>query len=183
MSAAGANGLPEAADDQQFPIETQEQVDRYFERLVATLNRSGSALVPEGLIFEPQFRADIPADITCIGFNLRICDILKETHYLVIEEKVDRIRFGLDIDNTGESYADEGWDNLSWEHFCLKDSFGKYLDATSMAKNTNLPPAPIDQNEAYWNSHSANIAGITQQKPVRVVISLNEMIPASLLAQ
>ena len=58
------------------------------------------------------------------------------------------------------------------------ESFGKYLDANPIDV-TSLPA----NHSAFWNEHSANIAGITQQKPVRVVISLNEMIPASMLGE
>ncbi len=104
---------------------------------------------------------------------------MREKHYLVIEERIDRVRFGLDIKNTGEPNAPGNWDNLSWEHFGLLESFGTYLDAKPITEATSLPA----DSSIFWNEHSANIAGITQQKPVRVVISLNEMIPASMLGE
>lgn len=149
--------------------------DEYFKRLVDTLNGSES----DGEIYEPRFRADLPPDITCIGFNLRVCDILREKHYLIIEERIDRVRFGLDINIPSETSPQGNWDNLSWEHFGLLESFGTYLDATLINQTSNLPPNP----STFWNEHSANIAGITQQKPVRVAISLTQMIPASMLSE
>ena len=74
-------------------LTSEAAIDLYFKRLVETLNGSES----DAEIYEPRFTADLPPDITCIGFNLRVCEILKEKHYLVIEERIDRIRFGLDI--------------------------------------------------------------------------------------
>lgn len=162
--------------EEEYPVEKNK--DAFFIGLKNTLNPDHEqefAGKPPA-IFSPFFRADIPQDISLIGFNLRVCDILREKHYLVLEERVSRVRFGLDIDY--EDLASEpDWNNLSWDHFAMNDAemFGKYLDARELSKTDGLP------GNSQWDSNAAQIAGISQQKPVRIVISLNDMIPDELL--
>jgi hypothetical protein len=180
----------ENSASQNTQVTSQGQITEFFNRLKNTL--AGSDSEPNGPsshgeIFEPQFRADIPADITFIGFNLRIRDVLNKKHYLVFEECVDHVRFGLDTQNMGDANAQGNWDNLSWGHFGLIESYGTYLDATPISmpdslptdQNVDLQSRLTDLNEEF-SSHAGEIAGITQQKPARIAISLNEMIPASI---
>ncbi len=66
---------------------------------------------------------------------------------------------------------------MSWDHFGMNvpDMMGSYLDGSE----PNGGAIPADRSK--WNRSSAEIAKITQQKPVRIAISLNNMIPPKLL--
>jgi hypothetical protein len=156
---------------------TNTKVEAFFDEYKQTANADGAdteATLDGGRIFEPSIRADVPPDITLIGFDIRVCDLLTAKHYLVLEEQVDRVRYGLDISH--DEAALDNWDNLSWDHFGMNvpEMMGSYL-------NGSEPEGDAIPSDNKWGRSAAEIAKITQQKPVRIAISLNDMIPPELL--
>ncbi|MDF1547243.1 MAG: hypothetical protein P1P88_05445 [Bacteroidales bacterium] len=156
--------------------ETEE--DKFFEDFnTAIQSNSGSE---ENKIFEPFFGAELSPDISLVGFNLKISEIQNsdKRFYLVIQQRMNRVRYGLDV-SIPNGNTQDSWDNLSWEHFGLKDSFGQYLDGKYIENEIKL-----ESDSSSWvNFDAGKIACITQQKPVRLVIGLNDMLPDDILSQ
>ena len=95
-------------------------------------------------------------------------DEARDGFYFVIEERVSETRFGLDESKSEEFKLG---DDLSWRHF-NNITPGNYLDG--------LEPDLGIGKEVFikeWNDSSADIAGITMQKPVRISIHANRILP------
>ena len=86
-------------------------------------------------------------------------------------------RFGLDVGSEDTQNGPlESWDDLSWAHFGLPEHFGTHLDDAPSPD----PNPIIDNSGRTWsgdNTSSATRAWITLQRPVRICIHANEMIP------
>ncbi|MCP4308888.1 MAG: hypothetical protein GY788_29250 [bacterium] len=99
--------------------------------------------------------------------------------FFVIEERVSEARFGLD--SASESIqAQQGlvlndWSGLDWGHFQLAESdcAGKFLDGS--------PTTISGPRQEVWDGETsaALIARITLQKPVRLAIHADQMLPES----
>jgi hypothetical protein len=95
----------------------------------------------------------------------------------VIEERVSETRFGLDT-HDGEDVLDTlaEWDDLSWGHFPLPAS--RYISEQG-------PPTPPETEydsdgttiDIQWDTHAAIRAWITLQKPVRIAVHGDDMLP------
>ena len=131
----------------------------------------------------PIFGAQALPDITFLGFPFDKYAAKKTTEkagiYFVIEEHVSEPRFGLDIVDVGSTPPDltsgtgPNWDNLSWNHF--KTLNGEYLDTkTEIGQTDNFDEDSWDE---WMQSSAAEKANITFQKPVRIIIGANEMLP------
>jgi hypothetical protein len=111
--------------------------------------------------------------------------------YFVIEERVSETRFGLD-EIKSENSEEFEWDDLTWGHFKKKEvESGDYLDETKSENSEEfeswevepgdyldgLKPDLGDEYIDEWNDGSANIAWITMQKPVRIIIHANRILP------
>jgi hypothetical protein len=122
--------------------------------------------------------------------------------YFIIEERVSETRFGLDETNS-ENSKEFKWDDLTWGHFKKKEVVpGDYLDglksdlgdehidewnddSANIAWKEVVPgdyldglkPSLGDEYIDEWNDGSANIAWITMQKPVRIIIHANQILP------
>jgi hypothetical protein len=127
----------------------------------------------------PIFSASLPPDITLLGFDIRVSNVINSEWFFVIEERVSETRFGLDVPS-GQilSSQDELKRDLAWDHFLGNEEnpFGKYLD--DLHPNVNVDVA--NALEQWIGQGSASIAGITFQKPVRIVVSSDKMIPKEL---
>lgn len=118
--------------------------------------------------------------------------------FFVIEERVSETRFGLDayLETDGFITDAESWDNLSWGHLYKKNDSGDLISHLSTAgyiKTTGEIGTIIDPDKAprhdlgdptdvdselYWGGQSANLAHITMQKPVRIAIHADDMMPS-----
>lgn len=123
----------------------------------------------------PIFKGTLPPDITFLGFNLTESVAKGSTKpedndpgwFFVIEERVSETRFGMD---TTRSDGFESWDDLSWEHI-------DHLPVSGHLDNVGLN-GPPDDNEGYdWGQHAASMAYITMQKPMRIALHADDMIP------
>jgi hypothetical protein len=128
----------------------------------------------------PIFRGSLGADLIFLGFPFSEEDAksskdeageyMNTGKFFVLEERVAETRFGLDSADTPES-PQEGWNNLDWGHFQLVE--GEYLD-----ESDTCVQGP--DSEVWDGDTSAALrARITLQKPARLIIHADQMIPKS----
>jgi hypothetical protein len=135
----------------------------------------------------PLFRGTLEPDITFIGFDLKEDEARgdpdpaqgKPGWFIVIQEQPTEPRFGLDV---ATAFADSlptltRWDDLSWGHLAQNQAafdalthirLGGTLPATGAIQ---LPPTIA------WGENAAHQAFITLQKPVRIAIHADDMLP------
>jgi len=127
----------------------------------------------------PIFTGTLPPDITFIGFDLTEekvrGSVIREDSdpgwFFVIEERLSEARFGLDAHlGTEAPVTLENWNELSWGHIVENLSEAGYIDGLQ-------PPEPNDPGEVDWESHSGNLAKITFNKPVRIAVHADDMMP------
>ncbi len=129
----------------------------------------------------PIFSGTLPPDLTFFGFPFTAAEARGGQAkyplgvYFVLEERVSEARFGMDLADgpapaLGGKPADpeDDWDNLSWAHLPQVVE-GMYVDGAAPTGTAGLTPA--------WNTSSATIASITLQKPVRIAVHADQMLP------
>jgi len=109
----------------------------------------------------PVFEGTLPPDVVFLGFPIQQADA--SNYYVVFEERMTELRFGLDVTPEG-STPGTGENDFSWEHFPTLSPEG-YLDG-------NEPTVFV----AEWNN-SAFIGKVMMQKQVRAAIELEELLP------
>jgi hypothetical protein len=136
----------------------------------------------------PLFRGTLEPDVTFVGFDLDEDEARGDPEpengrpgwFMVIQQQPTEPRFGLDV---ADRFADSlpaltSWDNLSWGHLAANAAdfeamthirLGQALPATG---GVTEPPG-VD-----WGVNAAQQAFITLQKPVRVAIHADDMLPA-----
>ncbi len=127
----------------------------------------------------PTFRGSLGADLVFFGFPFSVEEAKSSPgttgKFFVFEERVTETRFGLDLQESDETISN--WDNLSWEDFGLVDKPGAYLDSSPIDHIT-LEDAEDGEPEIWNENTSAALrARITMQKPVRLAIHADQMIP------
>jgi hypothetical protein len=137
----------------------------------------------------PLFRGTLEPDVTFVGFDLEEDEARGDPEpengqpgwFLVIQQQPTEPRFGLDV---ADRFADTlpaltRWDDLSWGHLALNAAdfdamthirLGQPLPATS---GVTEPPGVA------WGVNAAQQAFITLQKPVRVAIHADDMLPVA----
>ncbi len=155
--------LGNEGDQNQIVILLRGELLQKFSNAIIYLTRKKVALPnepdlnnPSKRIF-PIFEGDIQPDIVFLGFP--IATAMAEDYFLIFEERMTDLRYGLDI-TSGESESD-----LSWEDFTELNEEG-YLDGIQ----------PVHVNESDWNS-AAYVGKVMVQKPVRVSVKLSTLIP------
>ncbi len=132
---------------------------------------------PETIRF-PIFRGTLPPDITFLGFNLDDREARGSPDennndpgwFFVFEERISEARFGLDTAvDEDQLPAPDSWNNLSWQHFEGELAPSNYIDGIEVPKPTN--------EEFAWDTHAGTRAAITFQKPVRIAIHADDMLP------
>jgi hypothetical protein len=136
----------------------------------------------------PMFRAQVDPDITFIGFDLLLEDVLgdptlAETEaarqrvqgdrlgwFFVLQEVVGEPRFGMDEDPVSSSEDPLVWDNLSWKNL------GEKVSVIDLDKPFASNPPGSDKGGAAWGGHSADMAFILYQKPVMIAIHARDML-------
>ncbi len=169
----------------------------YFEPRSEVGNTEGIGN-PDNLVKRPVFKGTLKPDITFLGFNLTEDQARGFTQrfatnesgetiendpgwFFVIEEIVSESRFGLDayINHDQQLEAATKWDDLSWGHFFpLNPNENEQLLSGAGYINGAEPRTNMPSNSSIiWGDHSANIAHITLQKPVRITIHADDMLP------
>ena len=129
----------------------------------------------------PVFGAALPPDLTFLGFPFA-ADAARGNEqdpgmYFVLEERVGRVRFGLD-DQVPELF--ETWDDLSWSHFGLQEAVGNYLDSGTITNQPYMNSGKVwndEDSSGKPQSSSATRAWITFQKPARIAVHASQMLP------
>jgi len=127
--------------------------------------------------FYPIFTAEVATDIILLGFNITLSDVKENEWFFVIQERPFETRFGLDAPNsiTLESCDDIAWDHFDFDGDGAPDSYEEQVD-----KYLNgLNPIEFESQDAFteWSANAASLASCALQKPVRIVVSSNKMIP------
>lgn len=124
----------------------------------------------------PLFSGELPPDVTFVGFGLTAEEACGsgdfDGWYFVIEERISEARFGLDVPDDSGSDIPTTWDGLNWNHM-QSINIDDYI-------NGAVPVSPADTQGKAWNTSSttsADIACITLQKPVRIVLHARKMMP------
>jgi hypothetical protein len=130
------------------------------------------------------FSGTLPPDITFLGFDLTVAEANgsekkadnKPGWFFVIEERVSETRFGMDAYRDGDALPDPPepaeWDDLSWGNVKAADA----LEDSAYFQVAKAPDALSPENMS-WDSHAAACARITMQKPVRIAVHADDMIP------
>lgn len=170
------NALVYAVDAQTDTSEGQNG------KLIPGLNEFGGGAIEPRF---PVFRGSLGEDLIFIGFSFNADSarsVVDEAgHYIqcgkffVFEERIGEARFGLDeAESSIKPAGDVPLDNLSWGHFQLaeKEHYGKYLCDVF---NDKIPLT----GDTVWdeNTDSASRARITLQKPVRLAIHADQLLP------
>jgi hypothetical protein len=130
----------------------------------------------------PIFRGSLGADLVFLGFPFAKEDARSSDtnpgKFFVFEERISEARFGLDKESEPGNI---NWDNLSWADFRLADSEDKYFDKDDdcMGEYLDAAQCVLADSEKMWNENtsSAGRALITLQKPARLVVHADQMIP------
>jgi hypothetical protein len=109
----------------------------------------------------PVFEGALPPDIVFIGFPITKAEVAE--YFVVFEERMDEIRFGLDETPEGQTPGPEEND-FSWQHFSALPPEG-YLDGNQ--------PSIFTQE---WNN-AAFIGKVMMQKQVRAAVELKKLLP------
>jgi hypothetical protein len=136
----------------------------------------------------PLFRGTLEPDVTFVGFDLEEDEARgdpepengKPGWFLVIQQQPTEPRFGLDV---AVEFADtllpvDAWDNLTWGH--LAADADAFAAMTHIRLGGELPriESQIEPAGVGWGVNAAQQAFITLQKPVRVAIHADDMLPA-----
>jgi hypothetical protein len=132
---------------------------------------------------QPVFYGTLRPDLTFFGFPFTVEDARGSASYpdgvyLVIEELVSEARFGLDLptnEATAPPALEDDWENFNWSHL-QPPAGGPY---TRFAENTYInDKIPSDATATpRWATSSGTVAWITLQRPTRIVVHADQMIP------
>jgi hypothetical protein len=132
------------------------------------------------LIKRPVFRADIGPDLTFFGFELDADTARgdpdktknKPGWFFCIKERPGDPRFGLD-EPKGPIQVAKSWDDLSWGHL-TQPGLSFVIDLSRAITIGAMTSA--EDKAVHWNSHSADMAYILLQDPVKVYVHASEML-------
>lgn len=136
----------------------------------------------------PLFRGTLEPDVTFVGFDLDEDEARGDPDpengepgwFLVIQQQPTEPRFGLDVavGFAGTLAPLTRWDDLSWGHFAA--DAGAFAAMTHIRLASPLPQiaGAIAPPGVTWAANAAQQAFITLQKPVRVAIHADDMLPA-----
>ncbi len=135
----------------------------------------------------PIFTGTFPPDINFFGFDLtetEIRGVLPENRldedgnennpgwFFVLEERIGEARFGADIcDSVPSVYS---WDNFCWSHIDSWNNNANYIGTGYI--DGALPTSVVDP-ENPWSGNADIKARILLQKPFRVAVHADDMLP------
>jgi hypothetical protein len=114
----------------------------------------------------PAFRGSAGLDTAYFGFGIDEATLVAGLGwYLVIQELVGAVRFGLDEEAVTPLQT---WNDLGWTSVAARNG---YLDAAQ------APSPPAAPGGLAWGADAAHMAGICLQRPVRVSIHTSLLLP------
>ena len=155
----------------------------------------------------PMFRGRLEDDMTFFGFDVGVDeargspdDKTNPGWFFVIEEAPGEPRLGLDVNQGdiganpqgirgatgsgpgGGTGSDSGWSALSWGHMVPDEGENPLEDLSYVDTETARPGvegwSSTAQDAPVWGHNSADMAAITWQKPFRIAIHADDMLPA-----
>lgn len=140
-----------------------ELLQKFGNTLIYLVNRKADDTTQPDLSLNavrkfPIFEGALPPDMIFIGFPITTKEV--GDYFLIFEERITDLRFGLDIDAEGN-----GENDLSWLHFEDLQA-GDYLNDRR----------PANELANRWDN-AAFIGKVMYQKQVRVAIELARMVP------
>jgi hypothetical protein len=135
----------------------------------------------------PIFRGTLDPDVTFLAFDLTEQAARGSTAptahpgwFFVFQQQLTEPRFGLDASSAHVSSKPSGWGDLAWGH--LVSSQNDFTQMTHAPVSGSRPEAWSfpDAPGIKWGTkaQSAHIAQIALQRPVRVAIHADDMLPA-----
>jgi hypothetical protein len=147
-----------------------------------------------GQVKTPLFAARLTPDIAVFGFELEEEVARGSTdpdahpgYFFVLEQPPGSTRFGLDAARPkGAGKAPAAWTNLSWSHLVEEGApLPAFIDVNgpSWLVSAGALPSNSDSRGAAgkdsWGEDSAAMARITFQRPVRMLVHADSMLPAA----
>jgi hypothetical protein len=129
----------------------------------------------------PVFRGTLSPDVTFLAFDLTAAEArgggTKQGWFFVIQQQPTEPRFGLDESVEWQAGQPGGWEDLSWGHLVGVDKFPPAhapVAGSRPASWSGFTPAGVKWSAS---AQSAHIAYISLQRPVRVAIHADDMLP------
>jgi hypothetical protein len=173
----GSN-LDAGSDDQQLVLLIRGELLHRYPRTVIYASPVLDPTTPGPEKRYPIFRAALGPDITCLGFNLTAEEVRGEEGdpgwFFVLEQPPGQPRFGLDASTeTGrEPAALNSWNDVAWGDLAEDD--GSLTALTHVPVAGRLGGHRIGGLE--WGLNSGHMAGITLQRPVRVLLRGRDLL-------
>jgi hypothetical protein len=121
----------------------------------------------------PVHRGQLTDDAMFVLFNLTAEQVksspTQKGWFFILQQQPTEARFGLDITANGAPLT---WDDLAWAH--METDPGQYL---SVSRAIDSLSSIDDPNGPQWNFNGAHMADIFLQKPYRVGIHADNLLP------
>ena len=124
----------------------------------------------------PIFHGTLSPDLTFFGFNFTEEDARGNSKFpngifFILEERLSETRFGLDELEPGKKPESmKSWDDLTWDHVGVQ--VGGFLD------NAKPTSQPSDAAGLAWGKSSAQMAHILLQRPARIAVHAERILPS-----
>jgi hypothetical protein len=126
-----------------------------------------------GTVAHPIFRGTLSPDVTFFGFDLTEAEARADPGwFFVIEEPPSEPRFGLDVAvDDPEASGDWEWQDLTWDDVTADGYVSAASDSLADAVPDTRPASPE------WAKNGAHMGQITWQRPFRVAIHADDLLP------
>ena len=186
-NSLGENSLAGGAEDRLVLLLRGELLRRYPTAVVyaveAKRSEDGTRRELGDKELHPLFQGTMKPDITFLGFDLTEEEARGTTDpadppgwFFVIQQQPTEPRFGLD-EATGFG-GDPGelgdWNELSWGHLVPDEPSFQTLSYVSVVGRL----AGLRLDSAEWGLNAAHMAYITLQRPVRIAVHADDVLPA-----
>jgi predicted XRE-type DNA-binding protein len=136
----------------------------------------------------PLFRGTLEPDINFIGFDLEEDEARGDPDpqnsrpgwFLVIQQPPTEPRFGLDVavEFADTLSAPDSWDQLTWGHLASDQAAFEAMTHIRLEETLPKTGGLDDPPGVSWGENAAHQAFVTLQKPVRIAIHADDMLPA-----
>lgn len=152
--------------------------------------QAGAVVPDDATLSEPVLVGMLDSRSVFYGFPVTVSDMCGDRTsrtrtpetagwYVTIEEPATGPRFGLDAAaNDGSDLSDgaASWNDLSWGHLVPRN--GSLDGVTHAVAREPLPPrTPLTIDGLTWGRNAAHLAAITWQRPYRVLIHADLLLP------
>jgi hypothetical protein len=171
--------LSAGSDDQHLVLLIRGELLQRYPRAVIYAMPAVDERTPGTERRYPIFRAGIAPDTTCLGFDLAADEARGGDSgagwFFVLEQPPGLPRFGLDESPTTgrDPAAIPTWNDLAWGDLADTDD--------ELARLTHAPLAPRLAGRRIagleWGLNAGHLAGITLQRPVRVLLHASDLLP------